>query len=114
MFECIYRIRDKFQRDVSGLAIYTDGDQRYHFKEFRKAFLGSEIVYRFNAYVLRDHLPAELALDPNPFAAVMETAWQQLDKPKNDQQLLELKLDLVERLQQRRVSQSKIDAMVNL
>ncbi len=74
MFECIYRIRDRFQRQVIGLAIYTDWDRTYHFKAFQEAFFGTKLTYEFNTYVLRDHAPAELAKDPNPFAAVMEAA----------------------------------------
>jgi hypothetical protein len=31
MYECIYRIRDKFQRLVTGLAIYTDRNRNFHF-----------------------------------------------------------------------------------
>jgi len=113
MFECIYRIRDKFQRPVTGLAIYTDWDRTYHVKEFKDVFLGSEVSYKFNTYVLRDHSPAELANDPNPFAAVMEAAWQHLDKPKNDQSLRALKLDLIQRLKARNIPKNKISLIID-
>jgi len=45
MYECIYRIRDKFRRLVTGLAIYTDRDRNYHFEEFRESFWESEVLY---------------------------------------------------------------------
>jgi len=113
MFECIYRIREKFQRPVTGLAIYTDWDRTYHLKEYKDVFLGSEVTYKFNTYVLRDHSPTELANDPNPFAAVMEAAWQHLDKPKDDQTLRALKLDLIQRLKARKISKKKISLIID-
>jgi hypothetical protein len=82
-------------------------------KEFKDVFLGSEISYKFNTYVLRDHSPAELANDPNPFAAVMEAAWQHLDKPKNDQSLRALKLDLIQRLKARNIPKNKISLIID-
>ncbi|WP_373549715.1 Rpn family recombination-promoting nuclease/putative transposase [Haliscomenobacter sp.] len=113
MYECIYRIRDKYQRPVTGLAIYTDWDRTYHYSQFQESFLGSQIVYSFNTYVLRDHLPAELAKNPNPFAAVMEAAWQHLDKPKDDQSLREMKIDLIRRLKSRSISREKISLIID-
>lgn len=112
LFECIYRIRDKFQRPVTGLAIYTDWDRTYHVKEFKDIFLGSEVSYKFNTYVLRDHSPAELANDPNPFAAVMEAAWQFLKKPKDEQKLAQLKLDMIRRLLKRNLPKDHIKIII--
>lgn len=112
LFECIYRIRDKFQRPVTGLAIYTDWDRTYHVKEFKDVFLGSVISYQFNTYVLRDHTPAELANDPNPFAAVMEAALQFLKKPKDEQKLAQLKLDMIRRLLKRNLPKDRIKSII--
>ena len=112
LFECIYRIRDKFHRPVTGLAIYTDWDRTYHVKEFKDVFLGSEVSYKFNTYVLRDHSPAELANDPNPFAAVMEAAWQFLKKPKDEQKLAQLKLDMIRRLLKRNLPKDHIKVII--
>ena len=112
LFECIYRIRDKFQRPVTGLAVYTDWDKTYHVKEFKDVFLGSVIIYQFNTYVLRDHSPTELANDPNPFAAVMEAAWQFLEKPKDEQKLAQLKLDMIRRLLKRNLPKDRIKSII--
>jgi len=95
------------------LAIYTDWDRTYHLQEYKDVFLGSEVTYKFNTYVLRDHSPNELANDPNPFAAVMEAAWQHLDKPKDDQTLRALKLDLIQRLKARKISKKKISLIID-
>lgn len=113
MYECVYRIGDKFQQPVTALAIYTDWEHKYHFKEYRSSFLGTELVYTFNTYVLCEHTPAELSQNPNPFAAVMEAAWQYLDKPADDQALRALKLDLIGRLKMRNIPRDKITLIIN-
>lgn len=113
MFEYMYRIRDKYQHPVTGLAIYTDWNRRYHYTQFVETFLGTEVIYRFNTYVLRDHAPKILAQDTNPFAAVMEAAWQHLGKKKTDDQLYSTKLDLIKRLLKRKVSREKIVSIIN-
>jgi len=112
MYECIYRIREKFKRQVTGLAIYTDRNRKFHFREFKETFLGSEISYKFNTYVLLDHPPSELAKDPNPFAAVMEAAWQFLKRPKDEQKLAQLKLDMIRRLLKRNLPKDRIKFII--
>jgi len=112
MYECIYRIREKFKRQVTGLAIYTDRNRKFHFREFKETFLGSEISYKFNTYVLLDHPPSELAKDPNPFAAVMEAAWQFLKRPKDEQKLAQLKLDMIRRLLKRNLPKDRIKVII--
>lgn len=113
MFEYMYRIRDKYQRPVTGLAIYTDWNRNYHYTEFTEVFLGSKLHYPFNTYVLRDHPVAELSQNLNPFAAIMETAWQHLAKPKDEQSLRSLKLELIQRLQSRNISREKISLIID-
>lgn len=113
MFEISYRIRDKFQRPVTGLAIYTYWNRKYHYKEFRESFFGTEVIYSFNTYVIRDHPVEELTKNPNPFAAVIEAAWQQFKKPKNENLLADLKLKMIERLIARNIPQAKIEALID-
>ena len=62
--------------------------------------------------MLRDHTPAELANDPNPFAAVMEAAWQFLKKPKDEQKLAQLKLDMIRRLLKRNLPKDHIKVII--
>ena len=103
MFECIYRIRERYQRPVTGLVVYTDWERSYHFSEYREVFMGSTLNYEFNTYILRDNPPAKLTQDPNPFAPVMESAWQHLNKPVDERDLVNLKLDLIQRLKLRSI-----------
>jgi predicted transposase YdaD len=112
-YECNYRIKDKYNRQVTCLVIYTDWNRKYHLKEYRDEFMGTLTIFRFNTYVLRDHSREELALLLNPFAAVMEAAWQHFDRPKNDQQLKLTKLDLIKRLLTRKIPKEKIRAIID-
>ncbi len=60
-YECNYRIKDKYNRQVTCLVIYTDWNRKYHLKEYRDEFMGTLTIFRFNTYVLRDHSREELA-----------------------------------------------------
>ena len=113
MFQCIYRIREKYRRPVTGLVIYTDWERSYHFSEYREEFMGAVLNYQFNTYILRDHSPAILAEDPNPFAAIMEAAWQHLDRHEDERYLLNLKLDLIQRLKRRSIPRDKISLIID-
>jgi predicted transposase YdaD len=113
MYEIFYRIRDKYQRLVTGLAIYTHWGRKHHFTEYRQNFFGSYLVYGFNTYVLRDHPIEELTNELNPFAAVMEAAWQKFLAAKDENLLSEIKLNLVKKLQARNIAPGKIDILVD-
>ncbi|AEE49182.1 hypothetical protein [Haliscomenobacter hydrossis] len=112
MFECFYRLWEKYQVPITGLAVYTDWDRTYHFSSFSQEYMGSTFSYQFNSYVLRDHLPAELAQERNSFAAIMEAAWHHLDLPEDEQDLRVLKLDLIQRLKQRNIPDEKISLII--
>jgi hypothetical protein len=107
MFEGYYRVRDKYKRPVTSLAIYTNSNRKFHFTKYEEEFWGTKITHLFNAYILLDNPPEHLALNPNPFAAVMEAAWMQLKRPKDEQTLYNLKLDLVKRLKARNIPEEK-------
>lgn len=81
--------------------------------EFREGFFGFEVVYTFNSYVLLDHSPQELANDPNPFAAVVEAAWQYLKRPKDEQKLAQLKLYMIKRLLKRNLPKNQVKAIIS-
>lgn len=113
LFESLYRIGEKYPKPITPLIIYTDWDRVHHYREYRQEFMGTKLCYEFNSYTLRDHLPAELAKRSNPFAAVMEAAWLHLDRPKDEQTLRMLKLDLIDRLKFRRISREKISLIID-
>lgn len=109
MFEYAYRIQDRFSRPLTALVIYTSTDRRYHFSEYFSAFFGTEIRYRFHTFILIDHTPQQLRRSGQLFALVLEIARQELDRrTTNDQELLQIKLELVRHLFQRGIPKDKV------
>ena len=71
MFQSAYRIKDRFSRPLTAIAIYTDDNRSQHVSEYREAFMGTEIIYRFNAYSLIDYSTEELEGIDNIFAVIL-------------------------------------------
>jgi hypothetical protein len=113
MYEYYSRIEARYGLPIVALAIYTNADRSCHFQQYRYAFWGTELLYKFNTFVLLDHPPEELAESDNIFGAVLEAAWQGLRRGKWDQKaLLEAKLDLVRRLYAKGYSKKKIHSIL--
>lgn len=51
MFQYFYRIRDKYDRPLTALAIYTDRNRKFHFSEYREDYLGTGVRYYFKKFV---------------------------------------------------------------
>lgn len=113
MFQYAYRIKDRFKRPITALAIYTNENRKYHFKEYRESFLTTEIVYKFQTFVLIDFTAKELRQTNNLFALVLEIALQELilKKRKDIYKLFE-KTEIVRHLFKRGVSKKKITKLL--
>jgi hypothetical protein len=99
MFTYFYRIHDKYKKDISALAIFTDDNPKFRPKSFQKSFLRTGIVYTYEIFKLSDYKPKDFQDSNNPFAIVMETALYGLKKNKlSDKKLFAVKLDLARRL----------------
>jgi predicted transposase/invertase (TIGR01784 family) len=111
MFEYAYRILDRYHRPVTALVIYTHTDQKYQFQEYRYSFLGTELNYRFQTFILMDHEPKALRASGNLFGLILEVARKEmkmvLDK-KEDSVRFEIKLELVKHLFEQGIPKSKI------
>lgn len=109
MFEYAYRIRDRYKKPLTALAIYTNRDRKYHFKAFHESFMGSEILYRFNSYVLADQKLTEIRRPDNLFSLVMEVAFEDLqNKTKTDIERLNFKTRLIKHLLKQEIDTAKI------
>lgn len=104
MFEYAYRIKDRYKKPLTALAIYTDRNRKYHFKEFYESFFGSEIIYRFNTFALIDYKIEEIRRPDNLFSFVIEAAYEDLlIKTKTDSDRLNFKIKLVKHLLKKEV-----------
>ena len=114
MFEYAYRIKDKYGRQLTALAIYTDSNRQFHFKEYRESFAGTELYYRFNTFILLNFQPEELRQKNNIFGLVMETARVELNTDElDDEKLLALKKELIRNLFKHGVAKQKIKKLLN-
>ena len=109
MFQSAYRIRERYQKPLSALAIYTNEERKYHFTEYKEQFLKTAFIYRFQAFILVDHTPSDLQQSGNLFGWVLEVALRELLlKKKTDAQRLDSKTDLVRHLFNKGVTKDKI------
>lgn len=90
MFTYFYRIRDRWQKDVLAMAIFTDNDSSYHPKQYVYSFQKTKNVYEFDTFKLLDKTIQDLTILDNPFSIVMRTARKALEKQalKDSQQLI--------------------------
>lgn len=79
MFQSAYRILDKFGKPLVALVIYTDTDRAGHVSEYRTSFMGTELIYKFNTYIVMDHPPEELAASKGPMG-IQELILEELKK----------------------------------
>ncbi len=99
MFTYFYRIYDKYRKDITVMAIFTDDNPKFHPKSFARSFLRTGIVYNYETFKISDYKPKDFQNSNNPFAIVMETALYGLKRNKlNDEKLFSVKLDLARRL----------------
>ncbi|WP_229215870.1 hypothetical protein [Dyadobacter frigoris] len=74
MFQYYYRILDRFEVEVAALAVFTGKQDQKQPSEYRKDFLGTEIIYKYNSYHIFDHTEDQLLSMDNLFALVILTA----------------------------------------
>ncbi len=99
MFTYFYRIYDKYKKNISALAIFTDDNPKFHPNTFERTFIRTGVVYNYETFKLSNYKPKDFQDINNPFAIVMETALYGLKKNKlKDEKLFAVKLDLARRL----------------
>jgi len=78
MFQYYYRIYDRFEVEIAALAVFTGGNNQYRPSQYRKDFLGTKIIYAYNAYGILDHSEVQLLKMNNPFALIVLAAQKAL------------------------------------
>jgi hypothetical protein len=93
MFQYYYRILDRFDVGVAALAVFTGNKRQKSPAQYRTDFLGTKIIYEYNAYHILDHTEDQLLAMRNPFALVILAAQKALladkipEKELNEQRL---------------------------
>jgi predicted Rdx family selenoprotein len=113
MFKYYYRILDKYDRDITSLAILTDKSKSFHPRMYKKEFIGSSVDFRFNVYKVLDADEKELEKSENPFASVILVVLTALKKGKiSENSLFDLKKQLLKKLHAKDFSREKITALL--
>ena len=74
MYTYFYRIMDRWQADVTALALYTDEDRNYLPTQYVYEFEGTTLTYKFNTFKLLHQVEQALEIPDNPFSIVMKVA----------------------------------------
>jgi predicted transposase/invertase (TIGR01784 family) len=113
MFRYFYRAKDKHNVSITAFAVLTDEVKSYHPKIYQEEFLGTKLSYEFNTYKLLEQNEARLRENPNPFAVVVLTALAAVKhKNANDEDLKNIKIDLIKELIKRNINQNKQEKII--
>jgi predicted transposase/invertase (TIGR01784 family) len=114
MYTYYYRIYDKYQRDITAWAIFTDNNRQYHPKEFKLEFLGTSLSYKFNTYKVIAQDEHILRNSDNPFSIIILTALLEIKKGTlESKELIDLKIELAKNLLIKGISKEKIRHLMN-
>jgi predicted transposase/invertase (TIGR01784 family) len=114
MFTYYYRIKDRYQHDITAWAIFTDNNMKYHPTEFKSAFLGTSLSYKFNTYKVILQNEDVLRKSDNPFSIIILTVLLEIKKGKLERkELIDLKIELVKNLLEKGITKRKIRHLLN-
>ena len=119
MFTYFYRILDKYQKQITAYAIFTESIEKERPDTFESAFLGTSVRYTFNTYKIASQTEQELMASNNPFALVVLTAKAAVqgkeikDDAERDELLLGLKLNLAKILLAKQIPKDKVRVLMN-
>ncbi|MFW5879723.1 MAG: hypothetical protein ACOCUV_02755 [bacterium] len=71
MFRYYSRIFDKYDKQITAFAVFTDKDTGFHPTKYANEFLGTSLLYQFNTLKILDQSIEELKKNSNPFACVL-------------------------------------------
>lgn len=100
MYQYQYRIFDKFNKEVTALAIYTDSNSLFKPNSYSKELYGTKITYQFNTYKILEQKDKKEALksNDNPFGLVILSSLYYLESKNNDNKRYNFKLELTKLL----------------
>ena len=110
MFRYYYRILDRAEHPVIGIAIFTGRGNRRMPAWYKSSYLGTGVMYRYRVLRLGDYKEEELLRSDNPFALVLLAAKFAL--LKRDRTLVDRKLALVRTLMERNLLEKKRHAIL--
>jgi predicted transposase YdaD len=106
MFKYFYRIYDKYDVDITALAVLTyKTDHRY---DFNYDVYGSVVMYRYNTACIANYSEAELLKNHNPFALISLAVQYGNRSHTDEDKKLNLKRELIKMLRVREYKKEEI------
>ena len=111
LFQYYYRISDLLQEPIETLVIMIDEDPNYRPNEYIEQCGQTKVHFTFRLFKLLDNPPPYM--EGNIFSIVLEVAWYALKQNmlKNDEDLEQLKFQLMKRLVENKIEDEKIYAI---
>ncbi|NJN32925.1 MAG: hypothetical protein HC817_00360 [Saprospiraceae bacterium] len=106
-----YRLYDRFSLPIATLAIFTDSDPDYEPNCYKIELMGTKLTYEFPTYKVLKMDPEALAASENLFDVVLLTVYWAIKakrKEVTEEDLLDLKTDLIRRLLERNIDKTRI------
>jgi len=98
MFTYYYRLADRFDIPIAAMVIYSDNNKKNRVNKYETSCFNTQLLYKFDTYVIVDHTTEEYEAMDNPFAIIFQTALTGILGNKKDEELLELKIQLFRKL----------------
>lgn len=113
MFTYYSRILDKYDKPITAFAIFTESNAAFKPCEYHREFMGTSVLYRYNAFKILEQDERMLRESDNPFAIVVQTVLLALkSKFVSENDLLHLKIQLAKNLLERNLPKSKINNLL--
>jgi hypothetical protein len=114
MFTYYYRILDKYDKEITAVAIFTDTNKKFKPRLYERKFMKTNLLFEFNTYKVVEQDSQKLAESDNPFALVILTAFTAIKKGKiSQEELFDLKIELAKLMLSRQIHKDKIRGMMN-
>lgn len=113
MFRYFTHIFLHYDKPLTAIALFTGKKGPHLAPYYHYQFVGTSLIYQYNALYLSNYTDEELAESDNPFAVALRVAKQGLLEGKtSDEELLQFKLALTASLFKKGFSRKKIKALL--
>jgi predicted transposase YdaD len=109
MFTSFYRVFDRFDKEITALAIFTDKQKDYQPNAYVRDFHGTKLRYEYRTYKVLDQDKGDLLASNNPFALVILATLVAIEKKNaKDDELMNIKWYLARLLFERNYEKKTI------
>ena len=112
MFIYFYRIFDKYDKEITAIAIFTGNKNPKKYQEFTYESYGTKLSYLYNTYKVMDSKETELLASTNPFALVVLACQYILQSKGNVNKRYAFKRKLLQLTLERNYSPKRIRSLL--